>query len=323
MNFITPQTFLDLYKPHLLCINSTEDARKTELQNSREALYGSISSFSYLDIYLRYEPDLNRLFISTAWLRELALADSLDAEYYIRELKNWNQYMGHVGCYLLKGTGHKSTQKQCLLFDLSVACAPAPGQKKEVRWPADPYVDPQLKSVNRLQKSVREHRIDEESAKHLLSAIRKERILLERLKYGAATDTRKLLSRDSKRVVRAPRQKLAILAYAKDLNQKNLLMVRQVTRDSSERVYQKEVIVDAEGDVLGYLKETARERRLYLVVSDLRKSVKNYRQDYRYTHSQTTYLMYSKVDGLHPVNKYCAVFDLRKEPPKDTAPEEG
>ena len=321
--FITPQTFIDLYEPNLLTIKSTDDARNPDTKASRETKYGADSGFDIHEIGQRYEPDTRRLYISTKWLKSIEALDLLDPLTYVRELQRCSQYRGQLTTYLLKGTGHKLPATTCLVFDMSVACAVSAKSRNKTEnfktWLRDSNADPEylnsvaplLDRAKTLRNEIKDHTIDKESAEYILNALRKERKLLERIKFGKATDARKLIM--DKRVERVKKkEKLPVLAYAKKLDASNNLMVRQIVQDIHERTGHKEIIIDAEGTVLGLFKDTKKEKKLYLVVSELKKELRYYRRDYRYTHSQTTYLNVIRDGHLDHVNLYCAVFDLRR-----------
>lgn len=337
--FLTPRMMIEGYRPNLLEINSHMDSRIDAQSEMREALFGEDSGFEPSEIGIRFEPDTNRLYISTKWLRRITIEESFMGDEYLNELKRSTQYIGVLSMRLLKGTGFVSHAESCALFDLNRACAPSvkPRNKTDNARElnrlhlADPqFVNMASAPLDRLRVVEREVKdtlragmIDVESARYILESARKERKLLERIKYGKVTDVRKLVV--SKQIPKKNRIKLNVLTYAKDLAALNNLMVRQTVQDKSSPEGFRTIVVDALGEVLGYLKEDRQEKKLYLVVANLKKSIPNYRRDYRYTHSQTTYLTellddptlthHYAADRLrvpHKVNKYCAVFDLRR-----------
>lgn len=339
--FITPRDFMRIHVPYLIEINASMDGRSDAQRETREALYGEGSDFEPHEITMRYEPDTHRLYIDARWLRSLAVEEFLTPDTYVKELRRCTQYMGTLSMRLLKGTGHGHSAISCLLFDLNRACAPSVKTRNKTEATkdlarahlADPhYVNLTNPALDRLRvverevkDSLRTGTIDVESARYIIEAARKERKLLERVKYGKTTDVRTV--RVSKVIPKRNRLKLNILAYAKELANTDNLMVRQTLQDIHHPDGFRTIIVDAVGEVLGYLKEDHSEKKLYLVVSELKNHIKNYRRDYRYTHSQTTYLTelhenpdpniqyHYAADRLrreHKINKYCAVFDLRR-----------
>ena len=147
------------------------------------------------------------------------------------ELKRCTQYMGQAAMYLLKGTGYVKSATTCLIFDMSVPCTVSTKFRNQGEhfktWLRDPKADPEylnrvsphISALKTLRNDVRDHSIDRESAEYLLKSIRKERILLERMKYGKSTDARRLIV--SKRVTKQEKLKLNVLAYAKGLDRKS------------------------------------------------------------------------------------------------------
>lgn len=343
--FLTPAMMLDGYRPNLLEINSRMDSRVAAQAETRERLYGEGSDFEPDEIGIRYEPDTNRLYVDATWLRQVTIEESLTGNEYINELRRGTQYVGEFSMSLLKGTGHTRPPKTCLLFDMNRACAPSVKTRNRTEatrdlarmHKADPnyinMVNPLLDKLRVIQNEIKDNEIDADTAKYLIESIRKERKLLERIKFKRVTDVRTVQIR--RQSPKKERLKLNIMAYAKELLGTDNLMVRQIVQDKDAPEGHREVIVDAIGEVLGYLKQDRSERRLYLVVSHLKKAIPNYRKDYRYTHSQTTYLTelhddptlshHYAADRLRiptKLNKYCAVFDLKRSYEGETSSEE-
>ena len=332
--FITPKIMMEGYRPNLLEINSHMDSRLSAQAETRERLYGEGSDFEPDEIGIRYEPDTQRLYIDANWVRKVNIEEAGQGHEYITELRRGTQYVGEFSMSLLKGTGHVRPPKTCLIFDMNRACAPSAKVRNRTEATrdfarshrADPEyayrVDPLLDRLKTLQNEIRDKEIDLDTAKYLFEGIKKERKLLERLKFKKATDVRTV---SNPATPKKTRLKLNIMALAKDLAATDNLMVRQLVQDIESPDGHREVIVDAVGEVLGYLKQDRKERKLYLVVSHLKKKIPNYRRDYRYTHSQTTYLTElhddpalthhyaaDKLRLTHKLNKYCAVFDLKR-----------
>ena len=337
--FITPRDIMRIHRPHLLEINSNMDGRTEAQRETRDLLYGEDSDFEPEEIGMRYEPDTQRLYIDAKWLRRITIEETLTGNEYLNELKRCTQYMGVLTMRLLKGTGCNTAASSCLLFDLNRACAPSVKTRNRTENArelgrahlADPnfinMTNPLLDRLRVMEREVKDEiragTIDLDAAKYILENARKERKLIERIKYGKTTDVRTV--RVSKQIPKRNRAKLNIMALAKELASTDNLMVRQIVQDIHAPEGHREVIVDAVGEVLGYLKQDRKERKLYLVVSHLKKHIPNYRRDYRYTHSQTTYLTelhddptlthHYAADRLrvpHKLNKYCAVFDLKR-----------
>ena len=333
--FLTPKMMMDGYRPNLLEINSHMDSRVAAQAEKRESLYGEGSDFEPDEIGIRFEPDTNRLYIDARWLRKITVEESLMGHEYVNELRRNTQYVGEFSMSLLKGTGHTRAPKTCLIFDMNRACAPSVKTRNKTEATrdlarshlADPEyinaVNPLLDRLRVLRNEITDNEIDHDTAKYLLEGIRKERKLLERIKFKRVTDVRQMPT--LRKPPKKERTKLNIMAYAKELANSDNLMVRQIVQDKDAPEGHREVIVDAVGEVLGYLKQDRLERKLYLVVSHLKKAIPTYRRDYRYTHSQTTYLTelhddptlshHYAADRLRiptKLNKYCAVFDLKR-----------
>lgn len=316
---LTPDDLLKIYPDNVLTIQSTRDARVKDQQESREALYGEASGFSESQIGLRHEPDTSRLYISVKWLRSIALLDGLDSGSYISVMRQQPQYIGTLAASLLRGTGHTRAAENCLLLDMSRTDAGSTKSKNRTESIRDvallhrkrknsAEVNPLLAQARELKLDVSEGQIDAKEANRILQVLKKERRLLERLKFGRTSGSRKTART-------LPKLKLPLVEYIKALAAEGRLMVRQSVQDKESDGGVRDVVMDAEGSVCGSLRENARERRLFLVISHLKKVHPNYRRDYRYTHSQTSYLK-AVIDGkLVPVQTYCAVFDLKRSAP--------
>lgn len=318
---LTPEDLLKIYPENVLTIASTFDARIKDQHETREALFGEGSGFLDSQIGLRHEPDTSRLYISVKWLRSLARLDGLDSESYIYVMRQHPQYVGTLAATLLRGTGRIRSAENCLLLDMTRTA----GGSTKLRNREDTLkdlsrlhhkrknsaeVDPLLAKARELKLDVSEGQIDAKEAHRILQTLKKERRLLERLKFGRTSAVRK-----SPRSL--PKKKLPLVDYIKALASEDQLMVRQSVQDKDAPDCMREVTMDAEGTVHGLLRENARERRLFLVVSSLKKAHPDYRRDYRYTHSQTTYLKV-RVDGqLTAQQTYCAVFDLKRSAPPE------
>lgn len=315
-----PKALLAKHYDKTLTIHSTEDMRKKSCRLNTDNTFSSIDPDC---IAIRYEPDTEYMFVDAAWL---ATELDEDNEPLLKSLQMNTQYKGPSSIRLLKGTGHVRPACKVHVFDLRAGSA-----LRNTRTPTG--------RVNLRSRLMREHNgdvnivaralalydeadaliqepdSDIEVMKQLMRDLKRERRALERLAGGM-----KPLKRAKSKRVHIP----ALDQFIVDSTQMRALDLNQVRLDQNARipefVRRDKPAPVSEEHLLGALKEsinlngTHHTKRVYLRISVLRRAIPNYRHDYRYVTSHSTYVRYKDSDDPHAPHKnttiYCAVFDL-------------
>lgn len=321
-NHIAPIDLLERYKSLLLTINSTEDARRSDPAGLQRSQFFSLNPDM---VMLRYEPDTKRLVVDAEWLRMEWFNDNTPIA---TSLFRNTQYVGLGTARLLKGTGHSSRTKRVHVFDLSIVDAirsenlkarenfrknTLRKNKGDVRLTAEA-----MTKYDNLQWAMGTPTTHPDDMKFMLEQAKDVLKRLDRHALGLKPIQRK----------KKERERLLVIDNRMDTDwaRERLTLNRTYigSRGGMPSLEKQEYYAPAEA-VIGQIKETVNrngsnhKKQLFIEVAVLKTEIAhNYRNDLRYTHSQSTYIKTREVDAhgierIVPRTLYCAVFDLLKK----------
>ena len=334
-----PKTLLTKHSDKTVTIDSTEDMRKKACRLNTPNTFFSIHPDS---VAIRYEPDTGYMFVDASWLATELDDDNVPL---LKSLQVNTQYKGTSSIRLLKGTGSSRPACRVHVFDLRAGSARRITRTSSGRVNLRSrlmrehhgdvaVVAKALALYDEADALIREPDENAEVMKQLLVDLKKERKALERLAGG--------MKPKSKRAKPKPVHLLALDQFIVESTKMQALDLNQVRLDQNARipefVRRDKPAPVSEENLRGVLKEhinlngTNHTKRVHLKISELRKHVPNYRNDFRYVTSYATYARYKdeateqnpttnqthKNAEQNPTTNqthknttlYCAVFDL-------------
>ena len=315
---MSPSELMARHKDNLLTIKSTEDARRPDPTGLQRGQYHSLNPEL---VTMRYEPDTKRLCVDAEWLRMIWFDDNSPVS---NSLFRNLQYAGLSTARLVKGTGHSMPPRRVHVFDLR--------EKDAIR-----SINTQARESYR-RAALRKHKGDVKLAAADMTRY-------DNLKWGIdmgenmhKDDMQRLLKEAKDTLKKLDRHALGLKPLRRKKKEKRHMQeIDNMMNNHTNRITVVRTYLDKTQPIpglatqehyapreriIGMLKEsinrdgTNHKKQLYLQVSAIKDmSTREYRNDIRYTHSQSTYVKTTITDKnghetIVPVTLYCAVFDL-------------
>lgn len=306
-----PIDFLSKYENMTLTVRSTDDAR-------RKSSVKPLSQAQADSVAIRYEEDTKMLFIDKEWLKLSITQEEL------HELQLNTQFRGTLLVRMLKGTNKTTTPATAFVFDLNgVSARRAVIDPKARRTFRNKLMREQRLSVPELARKMEKYDRLQEGLDHPAMQAKEELQMIKEQARRMLDEARRLnLGMNPKK--RAKKKDRVPLIEIDDYTKKHLkrLIIKRNKKLVENRVPHivEEHQEVREGECLGVYKEEAKlhsdfhEKKLYLLVSELKRAIPHYRQDLRYTTSHCVYIKERVEDGsIKARTIYCAVFDLKRK----------